>query len=115
MVAAARPVRSATSLMARAFTRRSAYSEQRVQRQQYQACGAYGLRPPPDRRPTSQRQDLARVRDCDPVLLTGASGYVGAHLLPVLVARGREVRTLVRRPPSSALPDGVTLRRGDAV
>ena len=32
------------------------------------------------------------------VLLTGASGYVGGRLLPLLEARGLAVRCLARRP-----------------
>jgi uncharacterized protein YbjT (DUF2867 family) len=32
------------------------------------------------------------------ILLTGATGYVGCRLLPILEASGRGVRCLVRRP-----------------
>jgi uncharacterized protein YbjT (DUF2867 family) len=49
------------------------------------------------------------------ILLTGASGYVGSHLLDELHSRGRRVRALVRDPAKSALPAGVEPRRGDAV
>ncbi len=45
------------------------------------------------------------------VLLTGATGFVGRHLLPELAAR-HEVTALVRRPPGPA-PRGVTWLAGD--
>lgn len=54
-------------------------------------------------------------RDPDPVLLTGATGYVGSELLPELLRRGREVRALVRDPARAGLPPGVTAHTGDAV
>ena len=45
------------------------------------------------------------------VFLTGASGFVGAHVLDALLARGYRVRALVREP--LALPPGVTPVSGD--
>jgi uncharacterized protein YbjT (DUF2867 family) len=57
----------------------------------------------------------APERDPEPILLTGASGYVGAHLLAELRSRGRRVRALVRRPETADLPADVQLREGDAV
>jgi uncharacterized protein YbjT (DUF2867 family) len=53
------------------------------------------------------------MRDPDPVLLTGASGYVGSYLLDELLRRGRAVRALVRAP--GKLPAGADEREGDAV
>jgi uncharacterized protein YbjT (DUF2867 family) len=50
-----------------------------------------------------------------PILLTGASGYVGSHLLPELLRRDHAVRALARRPERAALPPEVEVRRGDAV
>lgn len=42
------------------------------------------------------------------VLLTGATGYVGGRLLPLLVAESWQVRCLARRVPA-----GVEVVRGD--
>jgi uncharacterized protein YbjT (DUF2867 family) len=47
------------------------------------------------------------------ILLTGASGYVGSHLLDELRSRHRPVRALVRDPASKDLP--AELVKGDAV
>jgi uncharacterized protein YbjT (DUF2867 family) len=55
------------------------------------------------------------TRDPEPILLTGASGYVGSHLLDELRARGRHVRALVRDPDRADLRSGVQLHKGDAV
>ena len=55
------------------------------------------------------------TRDPEPILLTGASGYVGSHLLDELLARGRRVRALVRKPESADLPAEVQRSKGDAV
>lgn len=54
-------------------------------------------------------------RDPDPVLLTGATGYVGSELLPELLRRGRRVRALARDPARARLPAEVDARQGDAV
>ena len=54
-------------------------------------------------------------RDPSPVLLTGASGYVGSHLLAELRRRDRTVRALAREPRRASLPAGVDVRQGDAV
>jgi len=56
---------------------------------------------------------MARI--ADPILLTGASGYVGGHLLAALTAAGHEVRALTRSPEAAGLPDGTDVRRGDAL
>ena len=50
-----------------------------------------------------------------PILLTGASGYVGSHLLAELRSRGHHVRALVRDPDAADLPPDVELHEGDAV
>ena len=55
------------------------------------------------------------MRDPEPLLLTGASGYVGSHLLGELLRRGRRVRALVRDATPGRLPPEVDAREGDAV
>jgi uncharacterized protein YbjT (DUF2867 family) len=52
-----------------------------------------------------------------PVLVTGVTGFVGAHLAERLVADGRDVRVLVRDPsrlPGASWVDAVDVVRGDA-
>jgi uncharacterized protein YbjT (DUF2867 family) len=46
------------------------------------------------------------------VLVTGATGFVGDHLVPELVAAGHEVRVLVRSDDYDP-PEGVAVHRGD--
>src|SRR4051812_7940262 len=59
--------------------------------------------------------DIASTRAADPILLTGASGYVGGYLLEELLRRGHEVRALARNPRPGAFPAAVSARKGDAV
>lgn len=42
-----------------------------------------------------------------PVVVTGATGFVGRHLVAALAAERRPVRTLVRRPPGAAVTGDV--------
>ena len=49
------------------------------------------------------------------VLLTGATGYIGGLLLPRLVAGGRRVRCLVRRPERERFGAGVEVVQGDCL
>ena len=49
------------------------------------------------------------------VLLTGATGYVGGELLPLLLERGHEVRAMTRDPSRARLPEGVEVVAGDVV
>ena len=49
------------------------------------------------------------------ILLTGATGYVGGMLLPVLREAGHEVRCLVRRPDRADLPEGIEVVKGDVL
>jgi len=51
------------------------------------------------------------------ILLTGATGYVGGRLLPLLVADGYRVRCLARQPEhlSPRVPAGVEVVQGDVL
>ena len=42
------------------------------------------------------------------VLVTGATGYIGGHLVPALLARGHAVRALARSPASCVICRGTT-------
>ena len=54
-------------------------------------------------------------REPDPILVTGASGYVGGRLISELLSRGRSVRALARDPGKADQPPEVDVRGGDAV
>ena len=47
------------------------------------------------------------------VFITGGTGYLGRALVPVLLARGHEVRALVRRGSEGKLPRGCEAVAGD--
>ncbi|WP_039795253.1 NmrA family NAD(P)-binding protein [Nocardia araoensis] len=47
------------------------------------------------------------------ILVTGATGAVGRHLVTTLVARGASVRALTRKPEDANLPEGVEVVAGD--
>jgi len=47
------------------------------------------------------------------ILVTGATGNVGRNVVDQLVARGADVRALVRDPAKAGLPDGVDMVQGD--
>ncbi|HZX01681.1 SDR family oxidoreductase [Kribbella sp.] len=47
------------------------------------------------------------------ILVTGATGRVGRHVVDGLLAAGVSVRALVRTPERAALPSGVELIQGD--
>jgi nucleoside-diphosphate-sugar epimerase len=47
------------------------------------------------------------------VLVTGASGFLGARVVDALVRRGHEVRALLRAGSRAELPEGVEPHRGD--
>jgi predicted dehydrogenase/nucleoside-diphosphate-sugar epimerase len=53
-----------------------------------------------------------RLSDEVPVLVTGASGALGSEVIRRLLAEGRRVRVLVRRPPET-VPEGVEVALGD--
>lgn len=47
------------------------------------------------------------------ILVTGATGHVGRHVVSQLLGTGAAVRALVRHPDSAGLPDGIEVVRGD--
>ncbi|MEV3993901.1 NAD(P)H-binding protein [Streptomyces sp. NPDC049837] len=47
------------------------------------------------------------------VLVTGATGSVGRHVVERLVAAGATVRALTRNPATAGLPEGVDVHEGD--
>jgi len=49
------------------------------------------------------------------VLVTGASGFVGSHLVPELLDRGHDVVALTRDPSSYVAPAGVEVVEGDVL
>jgi uncharacterized protein YbjT (DUF2867 family) len=49
------------------------------------------------------------------ILLTGVTGSVGRHVAADLVAKGLDVRAVVRDPETAGLPAGVEVMRGDLV
>lgn len=52
---------------------------------------------------------------CRTVFVTGATGYIGSHLIPVLLQRGHRVRALARQGSARGLPAGVEVIEGDAL
>jgi len=56
---------------------------------------------------------MATKRRC--VFITGGTGYMGQRLIPRLLARGHEVRALVRPGSEKKLPNGCTPIEGDAL
>jgi len=47
------------------------------------------------------------------ILVTGATGHVGRHVVSQLLGTGAPVRALVRNPDAAGLPGGVEVVRGD--
>ncbi|OLF18182.1 NAD(P)H-binding protein [Actinophytocola xanthii] len=47
------------------------------------------------------------------ILVTGATGTVGTHLVPALTARGAAVRAMTRDPAAAPVASGVEVVRGD--
>lgn len=47
------------------------------------------------------------------ILITGATGNIGRHVVQQLTQRGADVRALVRDPATAALPAGVATVQGD--
>ncbi len=49
------------------------------------------------------------------ILVTGGTGFIGQHLIPLLIARGHRVRVLARAGSVSRVPTGATPVVGDAL
>ena len=49
------------------------------------------------------------------VLITGASGYMGSRLIPLLLARGHNVTALVRRGSENKVPGGCRIVTGNVL
>src|SRR5512140_317879 len=49
------------------------------------------------------------------ILVTGGTGYIGHHLIPLLIARGHRVRVLARHQSLDRVPIGATAVEGDAL
>lgn len=49
------------------------------------------------------------------IFVTGGTGYIGQHLVPLLVARGHRVRVLAREQSLGRVPAGATAVVGDAL
>ena len=47
------------------------------------------------------------------VFVTGATGFIGRHLVDVLLEKGFSVTAMVRTPETANLPDAVTVLKGD--
>src|SRR3954467_1026138 len=53
------------------------------------------------------------MTDNSKVLVTGATGNVGEHVVSALVAQGHDVRAVVRDPGRASLPGSVEVVRAD--
>jgi uncharacterized protein YbjT (DUF2867 family) len=60
-----------------------------------------------------ERNEMTGQRHC--VFITGGTGYMGRHLIPQLLARGHDVRVLVRAGSEKKVAPGCVLLRGDAL
>lgn len=49
------------------------------------------------------------------IFLTGGTGYIGQRLIPVLAAKGHEIRALTRKESAHKLPQGCTPIFGNAL
>lgn len=49
------------------------------------------------------------------ILVTGGTGYIGHHLIPLLVARGHRVRVLAREQSLARVPAGASAVAGNAL
>jgi len=58
---------------------------------------------------------LPKAGDQRFVFITGGTGYLGSHLIPVLVERGHRVRALIRPGSKGKLPPGCEVVSGNAL
>src|ERR1700758_3896378 len=58
---------------------------------------------------------LPRAADSRRVFITGATGYLGSELIPVLLERGHRVRALVRPTSKAKLASACEVVTGDAL
>lgn len=56
---------------------------------------------------------MTHLIDTHRIFLTGATGYVGTRLIPLLLERGHEVTALVRESPVKKVPAGCRVVVGD--
>lgn len=49
------------------------------------------------------------------ILITGGTGYIGSHVIPILLARGHRVRVLARQQSMSRVASGASAIAGDAL
>jgi uncharacterized protein YbjT (DUF2867 family) len=49
------------------------------------------------------------------ILVTGGTGYIGQHVIPLLIARGHRVRVLARQSSLARVPAGASPISGDAL
>ena len=55
------------------------------------------------------------IEEHAPLFVTGASGYLGRHLIPCLIARGHQVTALARPAAARHVPQGCRVIVGDAL
>src|SRR5439155_17195229 len=66
-------------------------------------------------RPYNPVRRVARTTRVHDIFLTGATGYIGRHLIPELLARGHTVRALVRAGSEGKLAKGAIAVPGNAL
>ncbi len=49
------------------------------------------------------------------ILITGGTGYIGQHVIPLLIARGHRVRVVARQSSLARVPAGAAAVSGDAL
>src|SRR5258707_14772749 len=49
------------------------------------------------------------------ILITGGTGYIGQHVIPLLIARGHRVRVVARQSSLARVPAGAAAGSGGAL